>query len=143
MILYHFCCKKDMRGIRCSGITKGVVCCDILMSKIGTLPEVWQYMLFNGWQWLTMDPDHDRQSWATKIKIKIDRLEYRWTVDVPDEDQLYDRDALDKEIAGTKALFDGWAGSENWRVYRGNISKYQLKKLEHWNGSGWDEVKFR
>ena len=47
--------------------------------------------------------------------------------------QIYDRDRLAEFIPGTEKLFDGWEGSENWIVYRGKISKYQLKKLEHWN----------
>ena len=50
---------------------------------------------------------------------------------------------LEEYIPGSAALFDGWDGSENWVVYRGRISKYQLKKLEHWTGSGWEEVKLR
>ena len=142
MILYHFCSKRHMRGIRCNGITDGVICGERLLNP-GVFPECWQNIFYTGWQWLTLDPVRDRQSWATKKLIKYDRRDYRWTVEIPDEDHLYDRDRLSELYPGTETLFDGWPGSENWRVYRGPISKYQLKKLERWNGSGWDEVEFR
>ena len=142
MTLYHFCCARDMRGIRNRGITDGVVACQRLMNP-GVFPEVWQNFFYRGWQWLTLDPDRSRQSWATRIRIRYDRTEYRWTVEIPDEDQLFDRNRMMTEIPGCEVLFDEWPGSENWRVYKGNISKYQLTKLEHWNGSGWDEVSIR
>ena len=142
--LYHFCCEKDMRGIKTDGITKGAVVGQHPINP-GTWKERWLPDIIHGWQWLTYDGNHDRQSWATKQKIRYDRREYRFTVELPDNEvsQLYDRDRLEEYIPGSKDLFDGWPGSENWVVYRGNISKYQLKKLEHWNGSGWDEVKLR
>ncbi len=142
--LYHFCCEKDMRGIRTDGITKGAVVGHHLINT-GTWKERAQYDIIHGWQWLTYDGNHDRQSWATKKLIRYDRREYRFTVEIPEKEagQLYDRDRLDEYIPGSAALFDGWDGSENWVVYRGSISKYQLKKLEHWTGSGWEEVKLR
>lgn len=142
--LYHFCCERDMRGIRTDGITNGVVVGYHLINK-GTWKEIRQTDLIHGWQWITYDGNHDRQSWATKQLIKYDRREYRFTIELPDNEvsQLYDRDRLEEVIPGSKELFDGWPGSENWVAYRGNISKYHLKKLEHWNGSGWDEVKMR
>lgn len=142
--LYHFCCEMDMRGIRTDGITKGMVALQRQIPS-GTRKEVWQTVFDRGWQWLTYDGDHDRQSWATNMTILTNRLEYRFTVELPDgdADQLYDRNRLEERFPGSRTLFDGWPGSENWVVYRGNVSKYQLKKLEHWNGSGWEEVRIR
>ena len=122
--LYHFCCERDMRGIRSQGITKG----QIVLQR-------GQKHWFPGFQWMTYDGNHDRQSWATKYLIRYSRTEYRFTVEIPDDEvcKLYDRDRLATLIPGTEILFDGWDGSEYWVVYRGSVSKYQLKKLEHWN----------
>ena len=142
MILYHFCCEHDMRGIRNKGICRGAVVTDRPILRKGK--TVYQNVLNMGWQWLTLDGDRTRQSWATNHLIRIDRLEYRWTVEIPkdDECQLYDRDGMAWQIPTRERLFDGWAGSENWRVYHGNIPKRYLKKLERWNRDRqeWEEV---
>ena len=132
--VYHFCCERDMRGIRSQGITKGMIVREQLINP-GALRPRWNNYYIEGWQWMTYDGCHSRQSWATRRKIWYDRTEYRFTVEIPEKDvgQIYDRDRLAAFIPGTEKLFDGWEGSENWIVYRGNISKYQLKKLEHWN----------
>ena len=140
--LYHFCCDRDMSGIRSQGITKGEIVGE-KQNKFGK----WGRVEFLGWQWLTYDKNRDRQSWATRKLIKYSRTEYRFTVEIPEKEvsQLYDRDRLAEEIPGTERLFDGWAGSENWVVYRGKIPKYWLKKLEHWNKElkQWEEVDLR
>ena len=140
--LYHFCCDRDMPGIRSQGITKGEIVGE-KQNKFGK----WGRVEFLGWQWLTYDKNRDRQSWATRNLIKYSRTEYRFTVEIPEKEvsQLYDRDRLAEEIPGTERLFDGWAWSENWVVYRGKIPKYWLKKLEHWNKEKqlWEEVKLR
>lgn len=108
MILYHFCCARDMKGIRSKGITKGVVYGQTRINQPNT-PGKWQPYWMPMWQWLTLDPDRNRQSWNTHHIIRYDRTEYRWTVDVPEEfeDMLYDRDWMDKKHPGTAALFDG------------------------------------
>lgn len=131
MILYHFCCERDMKGIRNKGITLGCVAGEILVPG----QNKWQHYIRPGWQWLTLDGDRKKQSWATKHLIRYDRTEYRYTVEIPekDETQIYDRERLVNTIPGSDSLYDGWAGSENWRVYRGPIPKKYLKKLERWN----------
>ena len=141
VILYHFCCKRDMPGIKSQGITKGMIVGEDLCQP-GTMKEKWQRFYMKGWQWLTYDKNRNRQSWATRRTIWIDRLEYRWTVEISDKDvdQLYDRDRLVELVPQAAPLFDNWNGSENWVVHRGPISKYQLKVLEHWNGCNWEEV---
>ena len=144
MILYHFCCERDMKGIRSQGITKGVIAGEMRVNHPGK-PSTWQYYFIPGWQWLTLDADHDGQSWATRHLIRYDRTEYRFTVDVPEKEtaQLFDMDKLNAAIPGTDALFLGWPGSENWRVYHGNIPKYWLTGLDHWNKEKrcWESVK--
>lgn len=138
MNLYHFCCERDMKGIRSDGITKGVIAGEIRING------KWQPYFRPQWQWLTLDGSREEQSWATKHTIRYDRTEYRWTVEIPEaeESQLYDMERLEAAIPGTDALFLGWPGSENWRVYRGNIPRKWLKKLEHWNRitGRWENV---
>lgn len=142
MIIYHFCCERDMRGIRNKGITKGGVVCERSYRQNGKIR--YQPVIVNGFQWVTLDEDRNRQSWATQILLRYDRTEYRWTVEIPEkeEGQLYDRDRLAALYPGSEQAFDGWAGSENWRVFRGNIPKFWLKKLERWNKEtdAWEEV---
>ena len=146
MILYHFCCERDMKGIRNNGITKGMISGKMLVKHPGKRGE-WQFYMTPGWQWLTLDGDHEGQSWATKHIIRYDRTEYRFTVEIPEieEAQLYDKDRLNEAIPGTDSLFLGWPGSENWRVYRGNIPKYWIRRLEKWNKEKrcWEVISFR
>ena len=140
--LYHFCCAEDMPGIRSQGITKGVI-----VGERQSASGRWVRVEFPGYQWMTYDRNRDRQSWATMKLIKYSRTEYRFTVEIPEKEvsQLYDRDRLSEQIPGSEKLFDGWAGSENWVVYRGKVPKYWLKKLEHWNKETqqWEEVELR
>ena len=93
--LYHFCCDRDMPGIRSQGITKGEIVGE-KQNKFGK----WGRVEFLGWQWLTYDKNRDRQSWATRKLIKYSRTEYRFTVEIPEKEvsQLYDRDRLAEEI---------------------------------------------
>lgn len=144
MRVYHFCCERDMRGIRNKGITQGAVVCEKKIPQGKGKPAVWQPCMRTGWQWVTLDGRHDRQSWATQYTIRIDRTEYRWTVDIPEkeEDSLYNRHRLNELLPGSGKLFDGWDGSENWLVYRGSIPKKWLTKLERWNKKTecWEDV---
>lgn len=146
VIFYHFCREQDMRGIRNKGITKGMIAGEELVSKGKGRGSSWVTMLIPGWQWITLDGDHDRQSWATRITIPYDRTEYRWTIDMPEKERnsLYDRERLMALYPGTEQLFDGWKGSEHWMVYRGTIPKKWLVKLEHWNKATgtWEEVPY-
>lgn len=131
MTLYHFCCARDMRGIKSNGIIKGGV--TVWQDTAGT--KEGHPVIHMGWQWLTLDPEKEHQSWNTHVLLNYDRTEYRWTVEIPEafETQLYGRDRMAKAIPGSEAAFDGWDGSENWRVYRGPIFRRWLKKLDRWN----------
>jgi len=144
MILYHFCCERDMRGIRSQGITKGMIVGERSFMQKGRVK--WQRYMIPGWQWLTLDGDRTRQSWATRHLIRYDRTEYRWTVEIPEREEgsLYNRGRLMALYPGVEALFDGWDGSGSWRVYRGYIPRMWLKKLEHWNRATgeWEEVPY-
>ena len=114
MRIYHFCSARDVKAIRRQGIRLG----GVYISKTGDAKSV---EIYQGYQWLTLDPEKKNQSWATRHFVKYDRTAYRLTVELPDDAVLYDRDGLEAEIPGSGILFDGWPGSENWRVYHGWI----------------------
>ena len=143
MKIFHFCCWKDLRGIRTDGITKGVI--PTVRKAEEHTRRKYNYVLINGWQWLTLDRDHDGQSWATNELIKEDRTEYRLTIEIPEKevDSLYDRDRLLEIYPEIAPLFDDWKGSENWLVFRGSIPKYWIRKIEHYEGSEWVELPWR
>ena len=143
MQIFHFCCGKDLRGIRTDGITKGVI--PTVRKAEGHTKRKYNYVLINGWQWLTLDGDHDGQSWATNELIKKDRTEYRLTVEIPEKelDSLYDKARLLELYPEIGPLVDGWEGSENWRVFRGGIPKYWIRKIEQYDGSQWVEIPWR
>ncbi len=132
MILFHFCRRQDVRGIRSKGITKGMI---PIIDKGLTI--------LTGWQWLTLDGERKNQSWNTHYLMRADRTEYRFTVEIPEKEEssLYDRKALWAVNPLIDKCFAGWPGSDNWRVYRGNIPRKWIKRLEHWNAERqeWEE----
>ena len=83
--VYHFCCERDMRGIRSQGITKGMIVGEHLINP-GSIRPRWNTYSIQGWQWMTYDGCHSRQSWATRRLIWYDRTEYRFTVEIPEKD---------------------------------------------------------
>ena len=136
MELYHFCREKDWRGIRTDGITRGMI---PKYTKVGGPKGLNRDVLtiIDGWQWLTAEPRRDHQSWATKYLLKagMNRTEIRITVEIPEKeaDSLYTRDRIAGVYPDVDFLFEGWPGSENWRVFRGKIPKYWIRKAEKWN----------
>lgn len=113
MKLYHFCGEKFVKSIRHDGLKVGMVC----------VPGKRGLEVYRGWIWLTLDGDAQNQSWATRILIPYSRTAWRVTVDIPDAylHRLADRKMLQTIIPGSGVLFDGWPGSESWRVYHGTI----------------------
>ena len=126
--LYHFCSEKDMRGIRRKGICKGV-----LTNLMYSTERSFRFVA--GWQWVTLNPEKDAQSWNTHILLKEDRTVYRWTVDVPDKwaDCIWDEERLKGLYPWAASLFYGWPGSNDWRVFRGSIPKKWLTALVKWD----------
>ena len=114
MRIYHFCSARHVKSIMRQGIRIG----GVYVPKPGDAKSV---EIYCGYQWLTLDPEKKNRSWATRQLIKYDRAAYRLTVELPDDSVLFDRDGLEAEIPGSGVLFDGWPGSENWRVYHGWI----------------------
>lgn len=137
MKLYHFCRAKDVHGIRSDGITKGMIPLFCPMEKHTN--RNFSLVIIPGWQWLTLDGDHDRQSWATRKEFKDDRTEYRFTIEIPEKEivSLYDRRRLLAIYPEASFLFNDWDGCENWRVYRGSIPKYWIKSIEKYFNGEW------
>ena len=113
MTLYHFCAERYRKSILTRGICVGGIC----------VPTKTGFELYNGFQWLTADPDPERQSWATRRLVKYSRTAFRLTVEIPESaaDRVMDRTAVEARFPGAGLLFMNWPGSENWRVFRGHI----------------------
>ena len=114
MIIYNFCAKRDLKSILRNGLNKGCV----------TLPTETGWELFTGYIWLTLDGKANRQSWNTNQLIKYNRCARRLTIQIPDfiaKERLLTRQQLEAIFPGVGYLFDGWKGSENWRVFTGSI----------------------
>lgn len=120
MTIYHFCARRHVRRILREGLTRGAL----------SIPMGRGFLMMQGWTWLTLCGNPNVQSWATQNAIDYDRTAYRLTIELPDEaiPNLYDRDRLEKEFPGSALLFDGWAGSENWRAYKGRIPLEWIKE---------------
>lgn len=124
MILYHFCANKHIKAIHHKGLTIGAV---VVMHPFG-----WE--MHSGWIWLTMDPDPKHQSWATSKLIGYSRTAWRLTIEIPDAiigDRLYDRARLTALYPETEEqLFEGWPGSDDWRIWHGTIPPKWITKFE-------------
>ena len=122
MILYHFCADRHIKNILRKGLIEG------------GLTEITPrgFILHTGWEWLTTDPDPKHQSWATRNIVQYDRTAWRLTIEIPDSElyRIYDRQRLQTIYPFANPLFEGWLGSENWRVYRGWIPKEYIKAYE-------------
>lgn len=75
-------------------------------------------------QWLTVESDPSKQSWATRNLVPYSRTAYRLTINIPDSfrkklikagDFVKDMPPENQEIVAN------WAGSENWYIYKGKI----------------------
>ena len=115
MTLYHFCSDKHVKKILRQGLTIGYL----------TEPTPQGFIIHKGWIWLTTNLDPKNQSWATRNVVKYIRTAYRLKIDIPDSelDRMYDREKLTALYPSCGVLFDGWPGSENWRVFKGIIHK--------------------
>lgn len=124
MTLYHFCCEKDAKGIQRNGINLGTIVIEHGGNK---------RTFHTGWQWLTTDPDPAHQSWNTHHLLRYDRTAYRFTLEIPEKEaeaRVFDRFRLKEIMPEADYLFEGWPGSENWRVYKGHIRESCIVAVE-------------
>ena len=126
MRIYHFCAERHVKHILRQGVT------------IGSVTEFTPkgYIMHSGYMWLTLDPDPKRQSWNVRHRIHYTRTAWRLTIEIPPEEcgRIYDRERLVKLFPLSGQLFDGWPGSENWRVFKGMIPKEWIVEAERMEG---------
>lgn len=125
MIVYHFCCKRDAKRIMKQGLTLGHI------PKWDEVNRRW--VLRSGFQWVTLNDDPDAQSWDTHYLLRYSRTEMRLTIDIPKEyeDHLLNMREMTDVVDGiAPELYEGWSGSNDWRVYRGSIPKAWIIKAE-------------
>lgn len=114
MTLYHFCAEQDKSNILKEGIT------------LGQFPKLvsGQYQFVPHCQWLTADPDPQKQSWATKHLIDYSRTAYRLTINIPANYHKKLIRAIDfvKDMPEeAQRIVTGWGGSDEWYIYHGKI----------------------
>ena len=114
MVLYHFCAAHMKSAILKNGLTLG------LYPIQGKRPEDWPKC-----QWLTKDPEPEKQSWATRNLLSYSRTAYRLTVKIPDNYCLKKLQSAEQFVAGMSEAdrkpITEYPGSENWYVYLGRI----------------------
>ena len=121
MILYHFCANRHAQQIMRGGLTMG----GVLEPENG--------IVHDGYIWLTLDKDPAHQgSWATRHIIPYSRTAWRLTVSIPNSvsHRILGRKELAARWPSTEHLFDGFDGSENWRVFHGHIPPAWIIKAE-------------
>lgn len=124
MKLYHFTALELVRPIKLFGLDRGVI---PLLDADGNLLK-----LDGPYQWLTDDPSFDRQSWATRNVISIDRTEARLTIRIPktSRDKLARaHDLLPTFPEGTKKIILDWPGSEHWYLFAGRIPRGWIREV--------------
>ena len=126
MTLYHFCAERHVKQILRQGLTQGGL----------TEPTPTGFFLHKGWTWLTKDPDPNNQSWATHIMVKNKRTAWRLTIEIPNDEirKLYDRSRIRMLYPACDLLFQGYLGSENWRVFHGVIPKEWIVQADKMEG---------
>ena len=126
MTLYHFCAEKHVKQILRQGLTLGAL----------IEPNPTSFFLHEGWMWLTKDPNPNNQSWATQIMVKRKRTAWRLTIEIPNDEirKLYDRSRIRMLYPASDLLFQGYPGSENWRVFHGVIPKEWIVQADKMEG---------
>jgi hypothetical protein len=127
MILYHFCPAHLLDGIRKNGLTLGAF----------PLIDEKHTKLIKGLQWLTKEPDTSKQSWATRERVFYSRTAYRLTVDIPlnRTRKLMRATAFVEDFKPVyQKVVTEWEGHESWFIYRGDIPKKWIKKIERMEG---------
>lgn len=127
MNLYHFCAAHMKDSILRTGLTLG---CLPMLSEGGVVlhPNV---------QWLTAEPDPQKQIWATRNLVPYSRTDYRLTVRIPDNYRKKLVRATDYVKAlpeEARGLVLDWPGSEKWYVYLGRIPAKWIMGCRHFKG---------
>ncbi len=130
MKLYHFCGEKFLPSILKNGISEGRT--PIIKTCVDD-PDSFELI---GWhirtQWLTINPDPQKQSWATRESISYSRTDYRLTVwvSVASIHKVLTPAQAIKAMKVAPMLFEKFSGSEDWRIYRGVIRPESITAVE-------------
>jgi hypothetical protein len=122
MRFYHFCPAHMLESILKDGITKGKLPI-IIGGKVQTADCC---------QWLTEEPDPEKQSWATSHMLPYSRTAYRLSIWIPKRGMKHlmrAEELLPNLPSESKRLITDWEGSEKWFVYLGVIPP---KWIETW-----------
>lgn len=113
MNLYHFCAAHNIKGIRKRGLTLG------LFPIIGDE----DIRFISACQWLTSEPDPQKQSWATSQHIPYSRTAYRLTINIPTICcNLVKASTFVKHLDPKhRNIVEDWQGSEDWYIYIGSV----------------------
>lgn len=121
--LYHFCPAHMVDDIRKYGLIKGMT------PRKAKMPG--EREIITNTQWLTLEPDPAKQSWATKEHITYSRTAYRVTVELPAKfakKKLY-RGLDFAEAIKYPELVTEFEGNDKWYVYHGNIPKIWITEV--------------
>ena len=114
MTFYHFCAAHMVSDVMQCGLTLGAYPL-IGGSELQFIPKC---------QWLTAEPDPDKQSWATSRLIAYSRTAYRLTVKIPDsyKKKIVRAAGFVKELpVEHQGIVTDWDGSDKWYIFKGNI----------------------
>lgn len=124
MKLFHFTNGAFIEGIERSGLLFG-------QTPIQRDGKVY---LMPYQQWLTKNPDAHKQVWhdPETTRLTYDRREYRFAVNIPDDDpKLYDWSRYKKIIREVMLpYFDADKSCKDWFVYSGHVLPEWLSKPE-------------
>jgi hypothetical protein len=132
MTLYHFCPEHLLAGIKKKGLA------------LGQFPLLGDghTTFIDGYQWLTAEPDPNKQSWATREILPYSRTAYRLTVNVPPSRHRKLKKATEfiKTLSpADRGIVEDWPGSDMWYIYRGIVPAKWITKIENMEANGTAE----
>lgn len=128
--LYHFCTDSMLKGILRDGLTLGRT---PIQEPDPIDPDFFYLKGFiNETQWMTTDPDWERQSWCTSHSISYRRDDWRLTIDLGPvyRARLLTASQFCKRKNLHPMLYEKFKWSENWRVYIGKIPPSKIVKCD-------------
>lgn len=127
-ILFHFCSARDIEKIKAEGLTKGL--CPIINGSL--------VRFIANCQWLTLNGNPDKQTWATSHMIDYSRTDYRLTISIPRKHTRalfkakdFIQDAVPKR---SQYFVTNYPGADDWYVYRGAILPKWIRNIEKMEG---------
>lgn len=121
--LFHFCAAMDVESIKRQGLTLG-------MCPVDTMRGI---RMIKKCQWLTVNSDPSKQTWATSHGLNYSRTAYRLRIIIPGK-RLRNLVAAGEFVKAlpieARYFVEDWPGSEDWYIYRGEILPQWIKEIE-------------